>query len=131
MTVVASVAPTTAGIPYSRATTAAWLRIPPVSVTRAEMDPKSGVQAGVVVARDEYVSGLHSGEVFGCDDESGDSFGDPWGGAGAAERAAAGPVELLQHRVSLTLRRRLAEVGLRAFDESNGEVVPASCDEIA
>jgi hypothetical protein len=40
MTVVAPAAPTTAGIPYSRATTAAWLRIPPVSVTRAEMDPK-------------------------------------------------------------------------------------------
>jgi hypothetical protein len=47
---VAPAAPTTAGRPYSRATTAAWLRMPPVSVTSAASDGKSGVQAGVVVA---------------------------------------------------------------------------------
>jgi hypothetical protein len=32
---VATSQPTTAGRPYSRATMAAWLRMPPVSVTRA------------------------------------------------------------------------------------------------
>src|SRR4051794_28307361 len=49
ITRVATSAPTTAGSPYSRATTAAWQRMPPVSVTRPASDGKSGVQAGVVV----------------------------------------------------------------------------------
>ena len=40
--------PTTAGMPYSRATTAQWLRMPPASVTTAETVAKSGVQGGAV-----------------------------------------------------------------------------------
>src|SRR3954447_7626286 len=50
MTVVALAAPTTAGMPYSRATTAQWLRIPPVSVTTAAATAKSGVHGGAVVS---------------------------------------------------------------------------------
>ena len=41
--------PTTAGIEYSRATTAQWLRMPPASVTIAAARAKSGVQGGAVV----------------------------------------------------------------------------------
>jgi hypothetical protein len=48
---VAISVPTTAGSPYSRATTAAWQRIPPVSVTNAASDGNNGVQAGVVVVQ--------------------------------------------------------------------------------
>src|SRR3954447_9854807 len=50
MIAVALPAPTTAGIPYSRATTAEWPRIPPVSVTTAAAMPKSGVHGGAVVS---------------------------------------------------------------------------------
>src|SRR3970040_3124874 len=46
---VAPVAPTTAGIPYSRATMAQWLSSPPVSVTTAAAVAKSGVHGGEVV----------------------------------------------------------------------------------
>src|SRR5919199_4959804 len=48
--VVAVCAPTTAGIPYSRATTAQWLRMPPVSVTTAAATANSGVHGGAVVS---------------------------------------------------------------------------------
>src|SRR3954447_14385024 len=48
--VVAVPAPTTAGIPYSRATTAQWLRMPPVSVTTAAATANSGVHGGAVVS---------------------------------------------------------------------------------
>jgi hypothetical protein len=37
--------PTTAGIPYSGATIAAWLNAPPASVTMALASPKSGSTA--------------------------------------------------------------------------------------
>ena len=47
--IVATPVPTTAGIRYSRATTAQWLRTPPVSVTTAAAVPKSGVHGGAVV----------------------------------------------------------------------------------
>lgn len=47
---VALCAPTTAGIRYSRATTALWLKIPPVSVTTAATLAKRGVQGGAVVS---------------------------------------------------------------------------------
>ena len=47
--VVARFAPTTAGIEYSRATTAQWLRMPPASVTIAAARANSGVHGGAVV----------------------------------------------------------------------------------
>src|SRR3954468_10122137 len=50
MSPVALPAPTTAGMPYSRATTAEWLRMPPVSVTTAAATANSGVQDGAVVS---------------------------------------------------------------------------------
>ena len=56
--------PTTAGMPYSRATTAQWLNTPPLSVTMAAMWAKSALQAGVVVGVEKYKrdgSGLISG----------------------------------------------------------------------
>src|ERR687890_270440 len=43
---VADPVPTTAGMRYSRATTAQWLRMPPVSVTTAAAVAKSGVHGG-------------------------------------------------------------------------------------
>src|SRR4051812_50169530 len=43
-------APTTAGMRYSRATTAQWLRMPPVSVTTAAAVANSGVHGGDVVS---------------------------------------------------------------------------------
>src|SRR6267378_1035869 len=45
---VASGTPTTAGMPYSRATTAPCDIIPPISMTRAPAVRKSGVQPGSV-----------------------------------------------------------------------------------
>src|SRR5829696_252019 len=56
--VVAELAPTTAGMPYSRATTAEWLRIPPVSVTTAAATPNSGVHGGAVVSATRISPGL-------------------------------------------------------------------------
>ena len=47
---VAAPVPTTAGMRYSRATTALWLRMPPVSVTTAAAVAKSGVHGGAVVS---------------------------------------------------------------------------------
>ena len=46
--VVAFLTAVTAGMPYSRETTAPWLRIPPVSVMSPESFLKIGVQAGSV-----------------------------------------------------------------------------------
>ena len=46
---VATPVPSTAGMPYSRATMELWLKGPPTSVTTAEARAKSGVQAGVVM----------------------------------------------------------------------------------
>ena len=40
--------PVTAGMPYSRATVAAWLRRPPVSTTTPAAGRKSGVQGASV-----------------------------------------------------------------------------------
>ena len=45
---VAKPVPVTAGRPYSRQTMAAWLIIPPVSVTVAPILPKIGAQLGAV-----------------------------------------------------------------------------------
>src|SRR5215207_637619 len=47
---VATPVPSTAGIPYSRATMELWLKGPPTSVTTAEAMAKSDVHAGVVMA---------------------------------------------------------------------------------
>ena len=47
---VAFPVPTTAGMPYSRATTAQWLRMPPVSDTTAAAVANSGVHGGAVVS---------------------------------------------------------------------------------
>src|ERR1035437_7964900 len=49
MTLVASPVPTTAGMPYSRQTIAAWLMTPPTSVTQALILAKAGAQDGDVV----------------------------------------------------------------------------------
>lgn len=46
---VAGAVPTTAEIPYSLATTAAWLNTPPALVTTAATVPKSGVHEVMVV----------------------------------------------------------------------------------
>lgn len=46
---VALPVPSTAGMPYSRATIEPWLSGPPISVTTAEAIANSGVQAGVVM----------------------------------------------------------------------------------
>src|SRR3972149_6160051 len=46
---VATPVPSTAGMPYSRATIEPWLSGPPTSVTIADAIAKSGVQAGVVI----------------------------------------------------------------------------------
>ncbi len=45
---VAPSTPTTAGSPYSRATTAPWVMVPPTSVTRAAMVTNTGDQLGSV-----------------------------------------------------------------------------------
>src|SRR3954469_3744625 len=50
MRMVPSPVPTTAGMPYSRATTAQWLRMPPVSDTTAAAVANRGVHGGAVVA---------------------------------------------------------------------------------
>src|SRR5579859_3787040 len=50
MMAVAEPVPTTAGMPYSRATMAQWLRMPPESVTMAATVAKSGVQGVAVVS---------------------------------------------------------------------------------
>jgi hypothetical protein len=49
---VAFPVPTTAGMPYSRTTTAQWLRMPPVSETTAAAVAKSGVHGGAVAPRE-------------------------------------------------------------------------------
>ena len=41
--------PVTAGSPYSRQTIAAWLIMPPMSVTVAPMRPNTGPQLGAVM----------------------------------------------------------------------------------
>ena len=46
---VATAVPSTAGMPYSRATIELWLSGPPMSVTTAAAMANSGVQAGVVM----------------------------------------------------------------------------------
>src|SRR3990172_10846769 len=46
---VATPVPSTAGMPYSRATIEPWLSGPRTSVTIADAIAKSGVQAGVVI----------------------------------------------------------------------------------
>src|SRR6202041_33176 len=48
MVFVAVAVPTTQGMPYSRLTMAAWVRLPPVSHTQALMMPKTGVHSVVV-----------------------------------------------------------------------------------
>jgi hypothetical protein len=49
MRLVATPVPSTARIPYSRATIELWLKGPPTSVTTADDIAKSDVQAGVVM----------------------------------------------------------------------------------
>ena len=76
----AAPAPTTAGMPYSRATTAQWLRTPPVSVTTAATVANSGVHGGAVVSATRMSPGLQAPGV-------GDRADDPGGAADAAGRA--------------------------------------------
>jgi len=67
---VATPVSTTAGIPYSRATTAQWLGMPSVSVTTADAVRNKGVQGSEVV-RDTRIS------PGGWPPEFGEVFDDP------------------------------------------------------
>ena len=63
---VAAPVPSTAGMPYSRATIELWLSGPPTSVTMPDASAKRDVQAGVVISRDQDVAVAHLTEVVGA-----------------------------------------------------------------
>ena len=62
---VATPVPSTAGMPYSRATMELWLSGPPTSVTTAEAIANSEVHAGVVMRATRTSPGCHQGEILG------------------------------------------------------------------
>ena len=63
MVVDAEPVPVTAGRPYSRQTIAAWLIMPPMSVTVALILPKIGPQDGRGDRGDQDLALLHLGEL--------------------------------------------------------------------
>jgi len=87
--VVASPVPTTAGMPYSRATSEAWAARVPPSVTTAAARMKSGVQAGLWLGDQDLTS--ESREVGRTGNDT-DAAGGPAGTGGVAEDGTLGQV---------------------------------------
>ncbi len=71
---VAFQVPTTAGIPYSRAAIAAWVNMPPVSVTTPAIFRNSGVQAVLVAGQTRISPDWRVGELLEAQDHAGRSF---------------------------------------------------------
>ena len=96
MAAVARPVPTTAGIPYSRATIAACDITPPTSVTVALIFEKIGAQAGEVDAAHEDLAVAHVGDLVDRLDHACGAFDDAGRCSGA-----------IQHRAALLLARPL------------------------
>ena len=75
MVVVAEPVPVTAGSPYSRQTIAAWLIIPPMSVTTAPMRPNTGPQLGAVMRATRISPSCSSSSSAASLDDARDALG--------------------------------------------------------
>ena len=113
---VATPVPSTAGMPYSRATIELWLSGPPMSVTTAgrhgeQRGPRRGGDAG-----DQHVAGPHPAEVGRAAEHPG-RCGDPPGAGPDARQHVAGLLvrhrrhHVLEHPVPAALGQQLRRSG--------------------
>ena len=123
MVVEADPVPVTAGRPYSRQTIAAWLIMPPMSVTVALILPKIGPQRRRGDGGDQDLALLHLGELVGVGDHAGQALDD------ARARRPCRAIRRPRRRVAgaQPLLDLLGGDALEHQGEGLGDRLPAAC----